>query len=63
MSMTAELQATTKEITGYASLRVFQLNSISRDRISGTTPINGRDYEAIKYKGNWYLTGDYTTTQ
>lgn len=63
MSMTAELQATTQEITGRASFSVLKLNSIGRDRISGTTPINGRDYEAIKYKGNWYLTGDYTTTQ
>ena len=63
MSMSSELQATTQEITGRASLSVCKLNRICRDRISGTTPINGRDYEAIKYKGTWYLTGDYTTTQ
>lgn len=60
--MIKDLQETTKQITGRASLPVTQLNSMCRDRISGTTPRDGRDYEAVKYHGNWYLTGDYTIT-
>lgn len=56
------LRETTKAITGEATLSVFKLNSISRDHKSGTTAKDGRDYDAIKHAGRWYLTGDYTIT-